>query len=396
MKTLLLTNARLVLEKTVVPRGYLLVRDGRIEALGPGDGPEHTAGERRDCEGQYLLPGLIDLHVHGGGGADFMDGTTEAIVQAARAHLAHGTTTLAPTTMACPDEDLFRFMEHYREAKREKRCMPRLAGMHLEGPYFSPAQAGAQPAECLRHPCPEHYGKILDRAGDDLIRWSVAAELPGALELGGELRSRGILASIGHSNAQYEDVCRAVAHGYTHLTHFYSGMSGLTRQHGRRVMGLIECGYLMDELDIEVIADGVHVPPELLRLIFKLKPHGKISLITDSMRGAGMPDGPSVLGCRSRGVACEIRDGVAWMPDGSGYAGSVATADRLVRTAVQMGGLPLQEAVAMASLHPARLLKRDDELGSLAVGKRADLVLMNDGLETTDVYVDGNLIQLDA
>lgn len=392
MAAMLLTNGTVV-RPDGAAAGYVCVEDGFIVEAGAGDAPERFAGVKRvDCAGRIVAPGFIDLHTHGGGGFDFMDGTTADIVGAARAHLRHGTTTIAPTTMTCTDEELFAFIDHYKKAKAVTEDMPRLAGMHFEGPYFSPAQAGAQPPEYLQSPKPEHYRAILDRAGDDLFRWSVAVELDGAMELGDELKRRGVFASIGHSDAAYEDVTEALRHGYRHLTHFYSGMSGMTRKKGMRVLGVIECGYLFDELDVEIIADGIHLPPELLRLIVKNKPHEKISLVTDSMRAAGMPEGPSILGSRKNGIAVTVKDGIAYMPDFSCFAGSVATTDRLVRTMVRKAGLPLHEAVNMMSLHPARLLGREAELGSLEAGKRADLVLLDENLTARRVMVNGKFV----
>lgn len=390
MPSLLLTNARVVLETKTLSKGYVFVQDGFIREIGEGDAPQELlCFPAQDCGGGTLCPGFIDLHVHGGGDSDFMDGTAEDVVRAARAHLRHGTTTIAPTSLTCPDEELFVFFDCYREAQRETKDMPRLAGIHLEGPYFSPEQAGAQPPHLLVHPQKEAYREIL-RQGDGLIiRWSSAPELPGALELGDELRERGIIASIGHSNATYEEVKAAIAHGYTHVTHLYSGMSTIVRRRGMRVLGVVECAYLFDELDVEIIADGIHLPPELLRLIVKTMDERRLSLITDGMRGAGMPEGPSILGSRKNGQPVIIRGGIANMPDFTGFAGSVATTDRLVRTMVQKAGLPIEAACRMMSLHPAKLLRREDELGSIAVGKRADLVLMDEGLHASRVFVGG-------
>jgi len=388
-----LRHAQIVLPDRTLPLGYVMVNGDRLEAIGEGEPPEALSDLASvDGEGGILAPGFIDLHVHGGGGCDFMDGTLEAIVTAARAHLSHGTTTIAPTTLACSDEELFRFFAHYERALRVEN-MPRLAGIHLEGPYFSKNQAGAQPPEYLRTPVPEHYQAILERGRGHIIRWSLAPELDGALALGDVLKERGILASIGHSDADYDAVCRAMEHGFTHITHFYSGMSSLTRREGFRVLGVVECGYLFDQLHTEIIADGMHLPPELLRLIVKQRPHEQISLVTDAMRGAGMPEGPSVLGSQEHGLPVVVQGGVARMLDLSGFAGSVATTDRLVRTMVRLARLALHEAVAMMTLHPARLLGREAELGSLQPGKKADLVLLDQQLYARRVWVGGKEIQ---
>lgn len=391
MKHLIFQNARIILPDKVLTQHYVSVKDGVIEAIAPQPVPEELAcqAELIDCRGQYLSPGFIDTHCHGGGGADFMDGTAEDILTAARAHLRHGTTGICPTTLTSSDEELFCFFDSYRQAKTVTEQMPHLLGIHLEGPYFSPAQAGAQPPEYLVSPRREHYLEILDRGGGSIVKWSVAPELPGAMELGDELASRGILALMGHSDARLDIVEEAMRHGYSQLTHFYSAMSTITRVNGHRKLGLTEAGYLYDDLKVEIIADGIHLPPELLRLIVKCKDHDHICLVTDSMRGAGMPDGPSLLGSKAHGVPVIIRDGIANMPSFDSFAGSIATTDRLVRVMIQLAGLPVWDAVKMASLNPAAFLGISDTCGSIAPGKCADLLIFDDEIHISSVYVSG-------
>lgn len=391
MEHFIFTNARIVLPDTILDDHYLSVKNGVIESIGKGtpDREQLNSCTTVDCGGQYLSPGFIDIHCHGGGGADFMDGHMEDILTAARAHLIHGTTGICPTTLTCSDEELFTFFESFRQAGEVTEQMPHLLGIHLEGPYFSPAQAGAQPPKYLVHPRPEHYHEILRRGQGNIVRWSAAPELPGALELGDELAGNGIKVSMGHSDAGFEDIVNAMEHGYSQITHFYSAMSTITRKRGRRVLGLIECGYLFDRLKVEIIADGIHLPPELLKLILKCKNHDDICLVTDSMRGAGMPDGPSLLGSKKNGVPVIIEDGIANMPDFSSFAGSVATTDRLVRVMVQKAGLPVWEAVKMASLNPASFLGIQETYGSIQPGKSADLLIFDDDIRISSVYVSG-------
>ena len=391
MEHFIFTNARIVLPDTILDDHYLSVKNGVIESIGKGtpDREQLNSCTTVDCGGQYLSPGFIDIHCHGGGGADFMDGHMEDILTAARAHLIHGTTGICPTTLTCSDEELFTFFESFRQAREVTEQMPHLLGIHLEGPYFSPAQAGAQPPKYLVHPRPEHYHEILRRGQGNIVRWSAAPELPGALELGDELAGKGIKVSMGHSDAGFEDIVNATEHGYSQITHFYSAMSTITRKRGRRVLGLIECGYLFDRLKVEIIADGIHLPPELLKLILKCKNHDDICLVTDSMRGAGMPDGPSLLGSKKNGVPVIIEDGIANMPDFSSFAGSVATTDRLVRVMVQKAGLPVWEAVKMASLNPASFLGIQETYGSIQPGKSADLLIFDDDIRISSVYVSG-------
>ena len=391
MEHFIFTNARIVLPDTILDDHYLSVKNGVIESIGKGtpDRKQLNSCTTVDCGGQYLSPGFIDIHCHGGGGADFMDGHMEDILTAARAHLIHGTTGICPTTLTCSDEELFTFFESFRQAREVTEQMPHLLGIHLEGPYFSPAQAGAQPPKYLVHPRPEHYHEILRRGQGNIVRWSAAPELPGALELGDELAGKGIKVSMGHSDAGFEDIVNAMEHGYSQITHFYSAMSTITRKRGRRVLGLIACGYLFDRLKVEIIADGIHLPPELLNLILKCKNHDDICLVTDSMRGAGMPDGPSLLGSKKNGVPVIIEDGIANMPDFSSFAGSVATTDRLVRVMVQKAGLPVWEAVKMASLNPASFLGIQETYGSIQPGKSADLLIFDDDIRISSVYVSG-------
>lgn len=391
MYDILFYNGCLITENGLVPDGFLAVRDGLIAYAG-AERPQGAVAREVDLHGSYLSPGFVDTHTHGAGGSDFMDGTVQAVVTAAQMHLKHGTTTLCPTSMASSDADLFAFLDCFAEAKALRRHMPNLPGVHLEGPYFSPAQAGAQPPECMREPYPDHCLRILEHARGNILRWSCAPEVPGVLELGDELKRRGILACIAHTDADLALVEQAMQHGFTHLTHFYSGMSMLKRVNGRRVLGVVEAGYLYDGLTLEIIADGVHLPPELLRLIVKCKPLDKISLVTDSMRAAGMPDGPSVLGSLKSGVPVIVEEGVAKMPDRQAFAGSVATADRLVRVMVQQAGVPLADAIQMMTQNPAMLIGIGEKTGSIAAGKAADLVVFDEDITIQRVYVNGTEI----
>ena len=394
MLDILFYNGAILAETGMLEKGYVAIGAGKIQAMGEGDPPPPLETMRQiDLKGRYLSPGFIELHTHGGGGHDFMDGTAEAIKKAARLHLYHGVTTLCPTSMACYDAVLYRMLDAYLEAKEEKDNMPHLAGIHLEGPYFSPAQAGAQPPDCMTKPFPHHAQGILDRAGENIARWSCAPEVEGVLELGDALREKGIIAAIAHTDADCTLIERAMEHGFTHLTHFYSGMSGLKRVNGMRVLGAVEAGYLYDALTLEIIADGIHLPPRLLRLILKCKPHKSISLITDSMRSAGMPDGPSILGSLENNFQVIVEDGVAKMPDRQSYAGSVATADRLIRVMQQDGGISLFEAVTMMTQNPARLLGIGEHTGSIAVGKEADLIIFDENVHVISSFVSGKEVE---
>ena len=257
--------------------------------------------------------------------------------------------------------------------------------------YIWKALRGAQDPRYLRNPSPEEYMEILDRS-QDIVRWSIAPELPGALEFGDILHRRGILPSIAHTDAIYEDVVEAVKHGFTHITHFYSCMNGVTRRNAFRYAGCVEAGYLLDEITIELITDGVHVPAPLMKLAVKNKGAEKIALVTDSMRGAGMPEGKSILGSRAKGREVLIEDGVAKMPDRQSFAGSVTTADRLVRNMYRMGERPLEEAVRMMTLTPAEIMGIADRKGKIAKGYDADIVIFDPDIRINRVFINGETL----
>lgn len=381
-------NAVLVLPEGL-QRGSLLIENGRIAAISPENG-HFDAETGYDAGGRYVSPGFIDLHVHGGGGYDFMDGTVEAALGAARTHLAHGTTMLLPTTVACADEELERVFAALRAARTAPGPKPDLYGIHLEGPYLAPEQKGAIDPRYLKLPEPAHVERLLALGGADIKRITLACELPGALELCDRMGEAGVLLSIGHSDAEYAAVCAAVAHGCSLVTHLYSAMSTLRRRGAYRYLGLVESAYLIDALSVEIIADGKHLPPELLRLILKEKDNDAISLITDAMRGAGQPDGTIArLGSLARGQDAIVRDGVAFVVDGSCFAGSVCTADRCVRTIWRQADVPLHRAVAMMTQNPARVLGLDGRKGALRPGFDADLCVFGEDVAIEDVFVAG-------
>ncbi len=370
--------------KVITPEGII---NGSV-AFENGLISEVSAGKAEND--YYIAPGFIDIHVHGGGGHDFMDGTEEAFLGAAKLHASHGTATLLPTTLTCPDEELFHSFDIFRKVQNDETYGGMFYGMHLEGPYFSSKQAGAQDPKYLKNPEKEHFNAILEKGEGIIARWSVAPELDGALELGDRLSELGICASMGHSDALYEEVLEAVKHGYTHLTHFYSGMSALTRKHGYRYPGMIESGYMIDPLKVEVICDGKHLPLSMLKYVFTAKGTEKCALVTDAMRGAGMTEGKTILGSLENGQECYIEDGVAKMPGGEAFAGSVATTDRLVRTAIQAGA-SLTDAVKMMTSTPAEIIGIKDR-GEIVCGKRADFTVFDENINIVAVISGGKTI----
>jgi len=386
---LAIKNGRIITPDGITDGKILVARDGIIETTSAGSIP--AGAEIIDAEGRYVSPGFIDMHTHGAGGADFMDGTVEAYLTAARMHARHGTTLLFPTTLTSSNEILFESFNTYERAEAVNTDGAQFGGMHLEGPYFSPSQAGAQDVRYLRNPEPSDYNLILSRTSK-IARWSAAPELPGIPAFGRTLKAHGILAAIAHTNATFEQCDEAYRGGFDHMTHFFSCMSTITRRNAFKYAGVIEYGYYQDGMTVEIIADGIHVPSPLLHLIKKIKGVGNIALVTDSMRAAGMPEGPSILGGMADGQEVIVEDGVAKMPDRSCFAGSVATTDRLVRTMVTVGDCTIREAVLMMTANPARMMHILDRKGTLEPGKDADIVIFDDDINIYRTIIKGKTI----
>lgn len=387
----ILANGTVITPIRALHSSSVIVEGGRIAAVLPSDQVEMQEQDRViDVGGAYIAPGFIDIHTHGAGGHDFMDGSVEAIMEAARTHLRYGTTTIMPTTLTSDLDELFDTLDKFAQAKSKLKDGPNLHGLHLEGPYFSREQAGAQDPRYIKNPDPDEYRRIVGYSGE-VKRWTIAPELPGALEMGRYLSERGILCSMGHTNAVYEDVVAAVENGFRLVTHLYSAMSGVRRINAYRYAGVIESALLLDELTVEVIADGVHLPKSLLQLTYKVKGPDRICLVTDSMRGAGMPEGESILGSLKDGQRVIIEDGVAKLPDRSAFAGSVSTSDRLVRTMVKLAEVPLADAVKMVTLTPAKLLGIAERKGQIAPGKDGDLVVFDADINVSLVMVGGQV-----
>ena len=380
-----LVNAQLVLPDRVTPGCVRIEGEKIAEALTGQGSPCAENASVIDLHGQYLAPGFVETHSHGAGGADFMDATPEAFTRAAECHLRHGVTTLFPTSVAADFESVMQFLRVYKQVKG-----PQMPGVHLEGPYLCMEMRGAIDPRYIRNPDPAEYEALLDFAGEDIKRWTAAPELPGAPEFGDALARRGVLASIGHTGANYAELAEAFRHGFTHFTHLYSAMSTITRRGGFRITGAIESAYILEEATVEVIADGCHLPSELLRLVWRSKGADRVCLTGDAMRAAGTQVVESILGSLDGGLPVVVEDGVAKLPDRSAFAGSVAMADRLLRTALG-AGIPLHEAVRMMTLTPARVMGMDGEIGSIEAGKKADLVWFDEAIQIVDVMKDGHL-----
>ncbi len=383
-------NGRIITPYRIIPNGTVLVTGETITAVAEGDIAFEDAIEI-DAKGHYISPGFIDIHVHGGGGHDFMDGSEEAFLKIAETHAQYGTTAMLPTTLTSEKEDLLQTLELYEQANKKNTKGAQFIGMHLEGPYFALNQRGAQDPRYIRDPDPAEYTEILERSSS-VKRWSAAPELKGAIEFGKYVTSKGVLAAVAHTDAIYEEVLEAFENGYTLATHLYSAMSGVTRRNAFRYAGVIESAFILDEMDVEIIADGVHLPAPLLKLVYKIKGADRTALITDAMRAAGMPEGESILGNVKNGLKVIVEDGVAKLPDRSSFAGSVATADRLVRTMIKIADVPLIDAVRMITSTPARIMKVADKKGSLATGKDADILIFDEEINIKMTMIKGRVV----
>ena len=376
-----------------IQRGALIVREGRFSEFLPSGAAIPLGLETIDVGDGFLAPGFIDLHVHGGGGGDFMDGTVAAFQAALRAHAQHGTTRLAVTTTVARHDQILATLELTRQfRKTPDPTGARVMGAHFYGPYFRYEARGAHPGGPIRPPVAEEFLQYLEYA-DDLVTATVAPEVEGAKEFVLAATARGVRTNAGHSWATFDQMREAVAWGVRHVDHLYCAMSdkGKLRQFQMYPMrgGVLEATLYFDELTTEVIADGKHLDAGLLLLALKIKGIDRLALVTDCNRALDMPDGPYVIGPLDGGEPLIKRDGVGLMPDGNALASSVEGMDHMIRTFQKLTGCPLWEAVRMASLTPARIAGQQDELGSLELGKRADIVALNRDFQVQRVFIDG-------
>jgi N-acetylglucosamine-6-phosphate deacetylase len=389
-RTVKIFNGKIITPDEVIEGGTVVITGGKIISVCNNNVQVEGALEI-DAGSSYVVPGFIDIHVHGGGGYDFMDANESAFLEISKTHARFGTTSMMPTTLTSTKEELLQTLAAYKSASEKNIDGAQFIGMHLEGPYIAMNQRGAQDPRYIRDPEPREYEEIIE-SHDFIKRWSAAPELKGAIEFGRYLKSKNVLPAIAHTDAIYEEVLNAFKDGYTLITHLYSAMSGVTRRNEYRYAGVIESAYLIDEMDVEIIADGIHLPASLLKLVYKIKGPNHIALITDAMRAASMPPGKSILGPLNGGQEVIVEDGVAKLPDRSAFAGSVATTDRLVRNMVNLAGVPLKEAIKMATLTPARIAGVEDRKGSIRAGKDADILILDKNLCLKRTIVRGQSI----
>ena len=343
----------------------ILTEDGMIVDL-LAEAPE--GAEIVDLGGRYIMPGLIDLHCHGGDGFEFIDGTEESIFGACRLHADHGTRVLYPTISATDYDTMVRALE---AIERCRARMPlEIPGVHLEGPYLAPEMCGAQDTGVIRLPDPKEYEALVERFGSLIARWSYAPEKDVDGRFLAFLKEKGITPATAHSAAEYSHMQAALSGGNRLVTHLYSCTSTITRHGGFRHLGVIESAFLMDDIYVETIADGCHLPPELLRMIVKIKGVDRVCLVTDAIRFGGLTSGEV-----SGAVPYVIEDGVAKLSDRSAFAGSIATADVLIERTVK-AGFSLADTVRMMTETPATLMGLSRK-GRIAPGFDADFTILS-------------------
>lgn len=380
---MLYQNARLILPDRIL-QGSLRFEEGKIVALGDAVTPQD--GEQTvDLGGQFLAPGFIDLHIHGALEHHSMEADPEVFGKICRFHASGGTTALALTTITATQENILRVLDAVHAFTQQPSPGAAVLGVHIEGPYFSPEKPGAHELALIRHPRREEWSEWLAHPAP-ITQITIAPELPGALELITALSEAGIRASAGHSDAWDEDCAAAFAHGLRQVTHTYNCMSVARRRGPYRIAGLLEFAMSKPEILCELIADGRHVSPTLMRALFQAKGPAGIALITDACPGAGLPEGACY---NLTNIECRVHDEVGMTANDTVLAGSTATMIRCVKNMVQLVGASLPEAVGMATSNPARALGLENHKGRLAAGYDADLVCFDENFQVTRTLVAG-------
>ena len=379
---MILSNGRVVFSDGTRADLELTIEGGKISAIGAASGRR----ERQvvDLAGNYIAPGFIDLHIHGALGRDAMEGTPDAFRTICDYHASGGTTSLLLTTATAP---LPRIVAVLRAVRAAKRDIPQLAGVHVEGPFISRERPGAQRAEFICDPEPHLVDQLLEFS-DVVKRVTLAPELPGAPAAIARFRERDIAVSGGHSDAWDEEARRGFESGMRHTTHTFNCMSSAHRRGTQRVAGLLEFALSEPEITCELIADGHHVSPTLMKMLYRAKRAQGVCLVTDATAGAGLPDGTHF---DLAGHDCVVEGGVCWLADRTALAGSAARMIDLVRTLVSSVGVPLHEAVGMATANPARALQAASK-GKIEVGADADLVVFTREFEVVRTFVAGKQV----
>jgi N-acetylglucosamine-6-phosphate deacetylase len=382
----------IVLKDRLLPGGAVETSGELIQAVHPSAPPAPKGQEVIELQGGYLVPGYVDLHVHGGAGADFMDGTGEAFRTAITAHTRHGTTSLLPTTTVARHDQHLAFLRVCRQLQREGTGGATILGAHFYGPYFAPEARGCHSGDAIRAPLPAEFQQYLEFA-DCIATATIAPELVGAEEFVRACRAKNIRCNAGHTHATFEQMAAARAWGIRHVDHLFCAMSDRARLRQQQSYpmrgGVLEATLFFDDLTTEVIADGKHLTRELLLLAHKIKGPDRLALVTDANRALDMPDGTYIFGPHNGGESIIRKDGVGLMPDGKSLASGVVGMDHCVATFQRLTEVPLVEVIRMATLTPARIAGHADRIGSIAVGKRADLLVLDKDLAVRKVFVGG-------
>ncbi len=374
----ILTNGKIVSGAKELVGYDVIIEDKKIIDVKP---TAEVNGEKIDLKGNYIAPGFIEIHCHGGGGYEFIDATPEAFKKACETHAAHGTRVIYPTISATDYDTMVRALQTAREVKNS--CALEIPGIHLEGPYFALEMCGGQAPGIVRDIDREEYESLLEEYSDIIARWDYAPEKDKDNAFLRDVTAKGILAATAHSSAEYDDVLRAFEGGNHLITHLYSCTSTITRHQGFRHLGIIESAYLLDDMYVEAIADGCHLPLDLLKMIIKLKGTDRVCLITDALRPGGIgEDGKEYRDCP---VPFVIEDGVAKMLDRSAFAGSIATSDILLKTAVK-AGCSVADAVKMMTETPATVMGLEHK-GKIAAGYDAQFTVFNENLDMVDIAI---------
>lgn len=379
----LIRNARVLTPDELFEIGWLLIEDGKIAALGHGEPPASLRSMTLDARGQWLVPGFIDLHVHGADGAEVMDGTLGALQAIGRFHAQHGTTGWLPTTLTASVSELETSLKAAHVLRTDESQLDGAAvlGVHLEGPFISPHRVGAQNPDHVLPPTVDVMKHLLDVAPGTVKKVTLAPDQPGALEVIAWLQSQGVIASIGHTDGTFAETMRGIEAGATHATHLFNAMRGLHHRDG----GVVGACLLSEKVICELIADGHHVDVEVMKLAVRIKGKEGIALITDAISATGKPNGCYRLG----GLDIVVTDGKSLLSDGHTIAGSTLTMGQAVRNMVQLVGVSLLDAIEMASTTPARELGLAHQKGRIAVGYDADVVLLDEQLQVTRTLVHG-------
>jgi N-acetylglucosamine-6-phosphate deacetylase len=390
-------NGTLILPDRSVEDGVLVCESGRITDAGSGTDIAWRAGAASiDAHGGYIAPGFVDIHAHGGGGADFMDGTPAAVTTALREHARHGTTSIFPTTTTGTREQIERMLHACLEARDAWKVGDgaRIGGVHFYGPYFADDMIGAHPRDLSRAPDPDEYLPFFDLG---IIRVATcAAELPGAESFCAEASRRGYFVTCGHSNSTWQEMQRCFDAGLRHVDHFWSAMSSVASLRRRfnileypMQAGMEQFVLMQPEMSTEVIADGCHLSPELLMFVFKMKGVTRLCLVTDSSRALGMPPGEYCLGPEESAALFTSNGRVGYQPDNACLASTVVGMDVMVKNMSHMSGATLCDTIRMASLTPAERVGMEREIGSLEIGKRADVLVLDRSLAIQRVFIGG-------